>query len=178
MQWRHGLKISLLIAQRNVVKVLINYVTYWRYKVVWKHVIMTSNKLLGARVEMEFILKSSTSQNEAVFSNLEPEYVTVAISGNVSASVRACTYTDERGLLNFFSKLAVFKKPWKVPVKWKTLEDQFSITATCDALGNVSFELTLQDNFGHPEPWFVQITLTSELGAMAHLKQEADAFFK
>lgn len=46
MQRRHDLKISLLIAKRNVVKVWINYVTYWRYKVVWKHVALTSNKLL------------------------------------------------------------------------------------------------------------------------------------
>lgn len=135
-------------------------------------------RALGAQVEMEFILRSSTSQNKVVFSNLEPEYITVAISGNLSVSVRACIYTDERGLLNFFSKLAGFKKPWKAPIKWKTLEDQFSITARCDVLGNVSFDLILQDNLGHPEPWFVQVTLTSEFGAMTHLKQEAEAFFK
>ncbi|APE00815.1 hypothetical protein ALT761_02371 [Alteromonas sp. 76-1] len=126
---------------------------------------------------MEFSIVSSISNNSLRFSSLEPEYVTVDLSGVVSASVRVCTYTDENGISNWLNKLASFSKPWKSVIEWQSLESQFSISATCSSLGEVRLSFQLSDMHGHPEEWHVTSSILTDFGQLPVLAKQAERFF-
>ncbi len=107
----------------------------------------------------------------------ESEYVTVHLSGILSASVRVCTYTDESGISNWLNKLASFSKPWKSAIEWQSLENQFSISATCSSLGEVRLSFQLSDLHGHPEEWQVTSSIVTDFGQLPVLAKQAEHFF-
>jgi len=127
---------------------------------------------------MEFSIDSSISNYSLRFSNPEPEYVTINFSGVVSASARVCTYTDENGISNWLKKLASFSKPWESEIEWQSLENQFSISASCSSLGEVHLSFQLSDMHGHPEEWQVKSSIITDLGQLPNLAQQAERFFK
>ena len=126
---------------------------------------------------MEFSIDSSISNNSLRFSMPESEYVTVYLSGILSASVRVCTYTDESGISNWLNKLASFSKPWKSAIEWQSLENQFSISATCSSLGEVRLSFQLSDLHGHPEEWQVTSSIITDFGQLPVLAKQAEHFF-
>ncbi|SUI63268.1 DUF6228 family protein [Shewanella baltica] len=126
---------------------------------------------------MEFSIDSSISNNSLKFSSLESEYVTVQLTGVVTATARVCTYTDELGILNWLKKLASLKSPWKSAIEWKSLEDQFSISTTCSSLGEVRFSFQLRDMHGHPEEWKVTSSIVTDFGQLPSLAKQAERFF-
>ncbi|MDP2538157.1 DUF6228 family protein [Alteromonas stellipolaris] len=126
---------------------------------------------------MEFSIDSSISNNLLRFSKPEPEYITVHLSGIVSASARVCTYTDETGISNWLNKLASFSKPWKEAIEWQSLENQFSVSATCSSLGEVRLSFQLTDMHGHPEEWQVTSSIIIDFGQLQVLAKQAEHFF-
>lgn len=126
---------------------------------------------------MEFSIDSSVSANSLRFTHPEHDYFIVHSSGVACASVRVCTYTDEKGLLNFINELAAFNKPWKSARKWESIESQFSLSAICSSVGEVCFSFQLKGMLGHPEEWQLRSSILVDFGQLPHLATQADRFF-
>ena len=126
---------------------------------------------------MNFSIDSVDSKNSIRFSQREPEYFTVHLTGSVQASCRVCTYTDEFGLMNFFQKLAKTNKPWNGVLHWKSLDEKFQIFTTCSSLGHVIFEVRMHGLAGYPEEWNVKVGITSDFGQLSSYSTSAERFF-
>ena len=126
---------------------------------------------------MGFSIESLNSANSVKVSSIEPEYITVSLTGDVEASLRVCTYTDELGLLNYFKKLASYNKPWKNEVSWESFEKQFCISASCSSLGHVLFSIVLTNLSGSREDWEIRIGISSEFGLLEGFASDAERFF-
>ena len=125
-----------------------------------------------------FSLKSNASDRELVFSSPRPDYFVVELRGRALEVTREVyAYTDARGLSEFFAKLAIFERPWVGTQRWESLEGEFSISAACSALGQVSFSIRIRDMLGGPEEWEVSAQLATELGALQAVAVDAGLFF-
>ncbi|WP_425280003.1 DUF6228 family protein [Holophaga foetida] len=126
-----------------------------------------------------FSIRSNTSDRELVFRDLSGEYFTADLRGNdLRAAQAVCTYTDPLGLVRFFETLAAWEQPWRQPFEWRSLEDEFSISATCSPLGEVLFTVSISGQPGAPEEWQASFSITSELGLLPSIAKAAKAFFR
>ena len=124
-----------------------------------------------------FSIHSTSSSNELVFSSFNQEYFRVELKGNVTGSIEVWAYTDIKALLTFFQTLAKASKPWKGEQSWASIEEDFSISASCSSLGQVTFEVTLWGFPGDPEEWKIKTGLVSEFGQLPKIGKRAEAFF-
>ncbi len=95
----------------------------------------------------------------------------------VTATAQVSAYTDARGLNRLFQELASFERPWQGQKTWASIEGDFSITANCTALGNVTFFVELCGLQGGPEAWKVEVGLVSEFGQLEKIAHDSDLFF-
>ena len=126
---------------------------------------------------MELSICSASSAREVVFSNRDGEFFTVDLIGSPSATMRVSTYTDDLGLNNLFIKLGRMNKPWSKPLRWESLEGEFSISASCSSTGVVLFDFALLDLPGHPEESRLTFGLETEFGQLSELATESNSFF-
>jgi hypothetical protein len=125
-----------------------------------------------------FSLKSNASDRELVFSSPRPDYFVVELRGRALGVTREVyAYTDAHGLSAFFAKLAACERPWVGTQRWDSLEGEFSLSAACTALGQVSFTVRIRDMLGGPEEWEVSAKIASELGALPAVAANARQFF-
>ena len=101
-----------------------------------------------------FSIHSTSSSRELVFSAHKDDYFRVELKGfEVTASADVWAYTDANGLNKFFQELSRFERPWQGQRNWATSENDFSISATCTSLGNVTFYVALLGLQGAPESY-------------------------
>jgi hypothetical protein len=81
------------------------------------------------------------------------------------------------GVATFFETLAAYQAAWKGEESWESLEGDFRIGATCSALGQVHFLVTLRGAIGAPETWQASAGLTSELGQLPAIAKAARQFY-
>jgi len=113
-----------------------------------------------------------------VFSAHKDDYFRVELKGfEVSASAEVWAYTDASGLNEFFQELSRFERPWQGQRNWATLENDFSISAICTSLGNVTFHVALLGLQGAPEEWHVEAGLVTDLGQLEQIAKHAELFF-
>lgn len=125
-----------------------------------------------------FSIHSTSSRRELVFSAHKDDYFHVELKGfEVSASANVWAYTDANGLNEFFQELSRFERPWQGRRSWATIENDFSLSATCTSLGNVTFHVTLLGLQGAPEEWRVEAGLVTELGQLEQIAEHAELFF-
>ena len=125
-----------------------------------------------------FLIHSTSSSRELVFSAHKDDYFHVELKGlEVSASADVWAYTDANGLNEFFQELGRFERPWQGERSWATLENDFSLFATCTSLGNVTFRLILLGSQGAPEEWRVEANLVTDLGQLEQSAKHAELFF-
>jgi hypothetical protein len=123
-------------------------------------------------------IKSRSSDRELFFLNPRQDYFTVELRGSsVRATRDVYAYTDASGLAKLFSKLAASKRPWVGAERWEALEGEFSISAQCSTLGQVSFSVLIRDHLGGPEEWSVSAVLETELGGLPGIAADAQLFF-
>ena len=126
-----------------------------------------------------FSIHSVNSDRELVFQALKDEYLGVELRGSgLSALVGVWLYTYADGLNSFFQKLASFKMPWQGAHTWESLEGEFSISATCATLGQVTFLVRLRNYVVSPEDWQVEAGLVTELGQLEKIAKDANTFFR
>ncbi len=125
-----------------------------------------------------FSIHSTSSRRELIFSAHKDDYFHVELKGfDVSASADVYAYTDAQGLNNLFQELGHLEKPWQGQRSWASIEQDFSISATCTSLGNVTFNITLLGLQGAPEAWRVEVGLVTELGQLEQIAKDAEIFF-
>jgi hypothetical protein len=127
---------------------------------------------------LTFSIKSNASDRELAFLSPRPDHFIVELRGVALAVKREVyTYTDARGLSNFFSSLSAHDRGWTDTRRWESLEGEFSISAQCSALGHVSFSIRIRDMLGGLEEWDVSAQLVTELGALTVIAKHARSFF-
>jgi hypothetical protein len=114
-----------------------------------------------------FAIRSSTSSHEFRFARLANDSILAELDcGALSASRRFSCFTDSQGLATLFSELAAFSTPWSGQRVWESIEGDFSLTATCDALGHVTLASRISHNAGGAEHWHVSAALVCEFGQL------------
>ena len=106
------------------------------------------------------------------------DYFTVELRGSsVQATHAVWAYTDAQGLASLFARLASYERPWSSDECWESIEGEFSLSATCSPLGEVSFSVRIRGLQGAPEEWQVSAALTTELGQLPRIAAGAHQFF-
>jgi len=123
-----------------------------------------------------FSIKSNASDRELVFSDARRDYFTVELRGSGVRAVGGVY--DAGGLAELFAKLATFERPWSGAETWESVEGEFSIAATCSALGEVRFSVCIRGMLGGPEQWEVSASLVSELGQLPGIAAHAESFLE
>ena len=82
-----------------------------------------------------------------------------------------CTLT---ALLAFLADFGKQERPWNGMREWQSIEDDFKLSATCTALGNVVFNVQMRGLQGAPEEWVVTAGIDYELGRFEHLSSDLD----
>jgi hypothetical protein len=125
-----------------------------------------------------FSIRSSSSDRELVFSNLDGDYFTVELLGSSVRSTRhVYAYTDAKGLARFFATLAAHSHPWAGAESWGSIEGEFKLSAECSTVGHVSFKIEICDMFGGPEQWQLSAVLATELELLPAIAANAKSFF-
>ncbi len=125
-----------------------------------------------------FSIKSNASDREVVFLDPRPDYFVVSLRGfSVRAIREVYAYPDALGLLALFNRLAEYALPWNGAESWESLEGEFSLAATCSALGQVSITVSIRDVFGTAEEWRVEASLVTEMGQLPSIAANASTFF-
>ncbi len=113
-----------------------------------------------------------------MFSAHKDEYFHVELKGfDVSASTNVWAYTDAQVLNELFQDLGRLKRPWQGQRNWASIEGEFSLSATCTSLGNVTFRITLLGLRGAPEEWRVEAGLETDFGQLEQIAKHAGLFF-
>jgi hypothetical protein len=113
-----------------------------------------------------------------VFSAHKGDSFYIELKGfDVSASTEVWAYTDAYGLNEFFQELGCLERPRQGQRSWASIEGEFSLSATCTLLGNVTFHVTLFGLQGTPEEWSIEAGLETEFGQLEQIAKHAKLFF-
>jgi len=125
-----------------------------------------------------FAIHSSVSDRELRFLARNGDEFQVELLGReLNVVLEVSAYTDSKGLLALFEKLAAHMRPWQGAESWSSLEGEFSLVATCSTSGHVHFRAELWGQPGAPEEWRVSAGITSELGQLQSIAAAARTFF-
>jgi hypothetical protein len=128
--------------------------------------------------ETLFSINSSSSSRELIFLSLQDDCFTVELVGAaVYATQSVSTYTDGHGLASLLGKIAAYERPWSAAESWESLEGDFSISATCSSLGNVTFSVYMCGMLSTPDEWKLSFKLITELGQLPQIATNAHRFF-
>ncbi len=100
-------------------------------------------------------------------------FVVEIVSHRVTALTEVWIDDDAASLGRFFVNLGASERPWKGCREWQSLEGDLKFSVTCNALGNVTFDIHLSGMQGAPEEWSVKVGLETELGQLPRIGGEA-----
>lgn len=124
-------------------------------------------------------IKSVNTNAEVVFSDLDGEFVSVAVRGpGRSATKEVSLYTDPLGIANLLQSAANDWSGWDGTKTWSSLERDFKIELSCKRSGHVNLTVTLDSEMGGADPWFVRSTIGLEAGQLSHIAKLAARFFR
>lgn len=119
-------------------------------------------------------IHSTSSNRELRISKGQGGYFAVEIVGHrVTALTEVWIDDDAIHLGRFFVDLGANERPWKGTREWQSLEQDLKFFVTCNALGNVTFDIHLTGMPGAPEEWSVRVGLDTELGQLPRIGEEA-----
>ena len=127
----------------------------------------------------EFEIKSAHSASRIRFFGVDGDYFHVETTNpEYSGAVRVWAYTDSHGLANLFEAVAGDWQGWHGEKKWSSIEGEFSIVATSDKLGHISFAVEMHHDFGATEPWRLKATVVVDAAQLEAIAKNAKDFFK
>ena len=125
-----------------------------------------------------FSIKSTSSDRELAFSAVRENQFTVEVRSNELRAIReVSSYMDALGLPKLFTRLATHERPWVGSDDWSSFEGEFSLSASCDRLGHVTFSVTICGEPGAADTWQVSTSLTAELGQLQQMAKDANRLF-
>ena len=124
-----------------------------------------------------FVIHSTESGNTLIFDDVQGDYFSVCFnSAALSVKREVWAYTDAYWLANLFEYLATHELPWLTSEKWESIEGEFSLNATCNSRGIVTFKVCISD-FENAEPWRFEGNICTELGQLPTIAKSARQFF-
>lgn len=94
----------------------------------------------------------------------------------VSAKVEVWAETNDAAELQaLLTDLGKQESPWCGKREWQPIEGDFKLSVTCNALGNVVFDVELRGLQGASEEWAVTAGIDYELGQLERLPQALDS---
>lgn len=125
----------------------------------------------------QFIVKSSVSEAQLVFNRRVGEDFVVEFQSNHLRIVQpVCGFIDPQGVSRLFLDAAAHPKPWSGELLYQSLEQEFAMSASCDALGHVQLTITFA-RLGAEEEWSAIASVQIELGQLSQLAANARHFF-
>ena len=125
-----------------------------------------------------FAIHSSSSDRELRFLARNGDEFQIGLLGReLNVTLEVSAYTDGKGLLTLFERLAAHMSPWRGTESWSSLEGEFNLVATCSTNGHVHFQVELLGRPGAPEEWRASAGITSELGQLQSIAAAARMFF-
>jgi hypothetical protein len=97
------------------------------------------------------------------------------VGPNLSGRISTSTYVAGSPAL-LFRKMAAKWRGWDGEIKWSTLEEDFSLTATADRTGHVDLLIKMQNNY-YPYGWEMQVHFALEAGSLEDLFKKTSAIF-
>ena len=124
-----------------------------------------------------FTIKSSETDASLVFSQRDgDDFVVEFQSMQLQVIQPVCGYTDPHGVARLFQEAAAHAKPWRGQLCYQSLEQEFSLSATCSPLGAVSLVVGFA-RVGTRAEWLATATLQVEFGQLSALASNARRFF-
>lgn len=117
------------------------------------------------------IIRSCSSNRELNISRKSDSSLLIELAGYpVSAQVEVWAETgDAAGLHAFLADLGKQERPWSGVREWQAIEGDFRLAVTCNAIGNVHFDVEMRGLQGAPEAWTVTAGIDYELGRLERL---------
>ena len=124
-----------------------------------------------------FIVKSAETDAQLVFSQRVGDDFSVEFQSQQLQIVHpVCGYTDPQGVARLFKELAAYSKPWQGHRVYQSIEQEFSISASCSSLGAVSLAVVFS-RIGVRHEWSATTSIQIEFGQLTMLASNAQRFF-
>jgi hypothetical protein len=131
----------------------------------------------------EVIIKSSRSSSELKLSDPKPprsrypvEYLRVSLKDKEIAPSSAKVYIYEpHGLAALFADLATNWRGWEGAKEWSSVEEDFSLSCTSDALGHVALKVTLKSGV-YEDDWYLQAVIHIAAGQLEEMAATVKEF--
>lgn len=124
-----------------------------------------------------FIVKSADTEASLIFSQrVGDDFVVELQSMQLRVVQPVCGYTDPQGVARLFGDAAKHSKPWQGQLQYQSLEQEFSLSATCSLLGVVSLTIGFS-RVGARSEWSATATVQIEFGQLPTLASNAQGFF-
>lgn len=124
-----------------------------------------------------FTVKSTESNARLIFSRRVGEDFLVEFqSEQLTVAQPVCGYTDPYGVLRLFQEAAAHLKPWQGQISYRSLEQEFALSASCSSLGHVLLNATFL-RVGCKEEWSATASVQTEMGQLSQIASNAKRFF-
>jgi len=125
-------------------------------------------------------IASANGRRALIFRDVEGDYFTVALdAGDCNAELGVYAFADAHGLADLFVSMAEEWRGWEGEKSWCSLEGEFELHATTDALGYVAIRAVLTNaNLESEEPWHMDAVLVTEAGQLERMAVEVCALFE
>lgn len=124
-----------------------------------------------------FIVKSAETDARLVFSQrVGDDFLVEFQSQQLQVVHSVCGYTDPQGVARLFQEAAAYSRPWQGQLLYQSLEQEFSIAASCSSLGAISLEVGFS-RVGARHEWSATTTIQIEFGQLSALASNAQRFF-
>lgn len=127
----------------------------------------------------DFIIRSVRTDKQLRFFDADDYSFRVELRGaSIHGAQEVHCPLGPTELIQFFSRLGAYMRPWSGSERYASIEGDFSLAAACSSLGQVTLTIVIHGAFGAPEEWEVRSGLELELGQLPGIAKAADRFFR
>ncbi len=125
---------------------------------------------------MTFIIRDARIDRSLSFTDLETDYFTVHLGGDITTTLRVYSYSPHSEPFSaLFEKLGQQTRAWDGELSWTSLEGEFSLKASCDTVGHVFLAIEMVN---HTTDFQIQCQLHTDFGQLPLIGEMAAEFFR
>jgi hypothetical protein len=98
----------------------------------------------------------------------------VRLTSNVRPRITVENPPYGPALSDFFKELGNSRTAWHGAREWRSIEDELSITATCDPAGHVNLEFDFRPGYGAEQAWRVVAHVVVDLGSVERIADDLE----
>jgi hypothetical protein len=123
-------------------------------------------------------IKSSNSEVEIQFADVEKDYFRISVVGrDHSASRTVYAYTDALGIVRMFADAARDWKGWDGNRVWQSLEGELRLEMSTDRRGHVSLRAEIRSDPGGSDAWRLDAEVALDAGQLDDIATRARAMW-